>query len=752
MNPGGGTPGGQRPGRAGPAGGAWPRALAPLLTASVISASILSACGPDTSSVHEVRRISHDLLASPQSWRVLSAPAHADGAAAGDQDNAPGASPGVVPVVITPDVEYATDSGDRAALALSPPCEVELTIPADAGSAALVLFAGVDLRVARRLGRLAARDQEAEETGADRAPRYLDIIFEVEHNGIPVSSETVRTHAKRARDSAQEERAKHRWHAASGTADGRLPVRAGDRVLLRTRYGPETSADAIRFATEKAAPLAGFGPLLLEEVRSQAVQRATREHPNILFLVMDTQRLDRTDLMPRPSPQSGSDQPIQLTPRLAQLGRRGTIFENARASSSWTWPSTASLLTGRLPADHRVTNYTHCTLSHGLKTLAEVLEDTGYTTAAFSANPLISAGRQFDQGFGTFRSVNEFMRGDTLLPDIFTWLEQHGDERFFLYIHLADPHSPHEPLPQDLERLCGTRTTPYPARMIAALGTQLRAKAPPQPAAAARAYTQADPSSIVSTEQAQWLDKVYNASVATGDRWVGALLDELEALGLTEDTVIAYTSDHGEELLDHGLFEHAHTLHDELLRVPLVLAGPGLASGRRVATPVSNRHLAPTLARLAGADAPDSGLATDGLDLTALAQTAAPVFFETHKGWWNGRQFVTIHGVLAGDFILHWAPTGLPWEASSGSDPGPGQLRLYQRLDDPLQTQNLAATQPERARELQALIRARLAFDGEQAAGRSAGHGATGAGAGTLEMLRAVGYAGEADGLREDGR
>ena len=653
----------------------------------------------------EVRRVTHDLLAEPDGWMVTAC----------EEPQL------VAPVVITPDLEHATDSGDRPALWMPPPCEVQLQIPPDAQATHLVLFAGADLSVARLLARAPA--------GATGSAS-LDILFEVERNGVSVFAETIRTHPKRARDAAREDRPMHFWHPASGTDDGRLPVRAGDRIVLRTLLapgqvppakGPRGAGDALKV---------GFGPLLLEQTRTQPRTRADDEHPNILLIVMDTQRLDRTDL--GPGGRTG------LTPRLAELGRRGTVFENARASSSWTWPSTASILTGRLSADHGVKSYQACTLSHGLETLAEVLQDTGYVTGAFSANPLISVARQFDQGFETFRSVSEFQRGDRLLPDLFTWLEEHAQDRFFLYVHMADPHSPHEPLPQDLERICGTREAPFAPRMIETLATLLRAGARPAVDGPNGADSQADPSPLVSSDQARWLDSVYDASVATGDRWVGAILDHLGALGLEANTGIAFTSDHGEELLDHGLLEHAHSLYDELIRVPMVLAGPGLAAGRRVSAPVSNRHLATTLAHLAGAD---GRLGGEGLDLLQTEGLGGPVFFDTHKGWWNGREFLPIHGVIDGDFVLHWAPTGLAWEAPKGTDPGDGMARLYHRGDDPLQERDLSAERPRVLERLRALIQRRLATDHRRAAARGARPGR--AGASTMEMLRAVGYAGE---------
>ncbi|MDP6370325.1 MAG: hypothetical protein QF615_12000, partial [Planctomycetota bacterium] len=173
----------------------------------------------------------------------------------------------------------------------------------------------------------------------------------------------------------------------------------------------------------------------------------------------------------------------------------------------------------------------------------------------------------------------------------------------------------------------------------------------------------------------------------------------------------------------------------------------------------------PTLARLAGAS-PDAheSLGKDGRDLLDAAGEAAPLFFETRKGWWNGKEFQPIHGVVSGDHILHFAPQGQAWETQSqgtqsqgpqaqGSPPhttNRGQARLFQRLTDPLEKNDLAAENPQLVQELRALIEARLKADQARAAARGP-QPTAGAGAGTMKLLRAVGYAGDEDGESEAG-
>ena len=106
--------------------------------------------------------------------------------------------------------------------------------------------------------------------------------------------------------------------------------------------------------------------------------RAREGAPNVLFIVMDTLRADRMSCY-------GYDKPT--TPNVDRLAERGMRFERAFATSSWTWPSTASVLTGMGPLEHGVTGHRSCYLAHSLATLPKALQERGFTTAAFSANP-----------------------------------------------------------------------------------------------------------------------------------------------------------------------------------------------------------------------------------------------------------------------------------------------------------------------------------------------------------------------------
>jgi arylsulfatase A-like enzyme len=233
-------------------------------------------------------------------------------------------------------------------------------------------------------------------------------------------------------------------------------------------------------------------------------------------------------------------------------------------------------------------------------------------------------------------------------------------------------------------------------------------------------------------EYQNWLHHTYDAAVATADEYIGQILDQLEALELNDETIIIFTSDHGEELFEHGLLAHGHSLHEELVRVPLILAGPGIPVGARTDKLVSNRHIAPTLAKFGGVDLPDVPTPKD----LSQPETEAPdsVISSTLQGWWNGVHPLEIFSITTEEWVLHWAPTGAEWreEPEPGSD---GKWRLYNRADDPHEKLDLAEAHPEIAAQLLIELKDRVAISRSKSTGLSFGVGDAG-----TDLLRGIGY------------
>ena len=227
--------------------------------------------------------------------------------------------------------------------------------------------------------------------------------------------------------------------------------------------------------------------------------------------------------------------------------------------------------------------------------MAEVMQRAGMATGAFVGNPLIVPSQNFDQGFQTFHGTRAgvFVDGKDLVPGALEWIRENRDNRFFMYLHMVDPHVPYNPDPEVVARFGMQRPKAWTDNALSDIAaTMLRGGAYDE-------HGNSDYDRWIPKPVQEYMQTAYDEVVWTGDKWFGAVLDELDALGLDENTVVVFTADHGEELLDHGMVQHSHSLYRELVNVPLVLRGPGVPRGVRVDKPASNRSLFETLQALA---------------------------------------------------------------------------------------------------------------------------------------------------------
>lgn len=558
------------------------------------------------------------------------------------------------------------DYAELPALEMVPPCEVRYELAELGRGARLLLATGI---------------VEDGYTGGE-------VEFEVELGGRVVYS-TVHDATPEA---AQIDR---RWRRAAVSLD------AGGPLVLRTRVRGKASE----------SPRAAVAILEIVTPRQVPRRRATPEHPNLVLVVIDTLRRDALSIY---APERRRD-----SPNLARLAEAGTVFEQAYVPAPWTVPSTASILTGLSPADHGLgfgdSNY----LTSEVITLAEVAVEAGLVTAAFSCNPLIARSRNFAQGFLEFHDSPGWPQGEAIVEGVERWLEKHRDERFFLYLHVVDPHAPYEPAPDLRRRYQSRRPEGYPETSVEKF--MLRFWKDP---------TAFSPEFLARV--AAFNRVLYQGEVASIDRTLGRLFTRLRALGLLDRTVIAVTSDHGEEFHDHGLMGHVFQLHRELTRVPLVIAGPGVAQGRRVSERVEVRHLAGTLLRLARLD--PGPLAAPNLLVSEerLAAAREPFFFTTLHGRYregdSWRPARGLHGVLVGDWLLFWSPIR---EAR-----GHPCTFLFDLSRDPAERKNVATEHPQVVERLKQGI-ARWLKNGQRFDVRAAIGGSA-----DLELMKGLGYLG----------
>lgn len=330
--------------------------------------------------------------------------------------------------------------------------------------------------------------------------------------------------------------------------------------------------------------------------------------PNILLVVMDTARADHL---------SCYGYPRQTTPALDALAGEGTLFENACTPAGWTLPAHASLFTSLYPSAHGL-NRVGDRLAEGVPTVAERLARLGYRTVGITNNAFIGKLSGLCRGFETFieptaplsgvRPAIVRKAGRRLHRLLFGQRWDIGASRtaalalrqmaaggkrdrrpFFMFLNFMEPHQ--------------TYGAPASYRLMFVDGDRERAEAIPQDVAGflTRAFT-------LSEEELALLRGLYDGQLRYLDLHLGEMLARMRRLGLLDETVVVITSDHGENLGEHGLMGHLFSLHETILRVPLIVRHPAaFAAGARSQQPINLVDVAPTLLELAGA-APDPTL------------------------------------------------------------------------------------------------------------------------------------------------
>lgn len=314
------------------------------------------------------------------------------------------------------------------------------------------------------------------------------------------------------------------------------------------------------------------------------------EPPNILLVTVDTLRADHTTPY-------GYER--QTTPHIQRrMADRGAVLEHAYAPAPWTLPSMSALFAGRYPNELVGESLTGFGIPSDVTPLAERLAAAGYATAAFNANPTMHEGNGFARGFATFYTpdVDAGWHGRNA-ADVgrraIAWLRRHQSQRFFLWVHFLDPHDPYL-APQ----LVDGRSEFYPDYAGPVRGNW------PGGLYSGEIRHELEPADV------RQLAALYDSEIRHTDSWVGRLLASL-APEVERETFIVLTSDHGEELYEHGGFKHGQTLYEEQIRIPMVVRWDGrVPQGLRPPGELTLIDLFPTLLDLARAE-PDP--ATDGV-------------------------------------------------------------------------------------------------------------------------------------------
>lgn len=308
---------------------------------------------------------------------------------------------------------------------------------------------------------------------------------------------------------------------------------------------------------------------------------------NIILVSFDTLRADNVGALGYPK---------NTTPTIDQFAQREFNFTNAISVASWTLPSHMSWFTGVYPSEHKVLNKFTIDeeivnlgqVSPDLVTLAQILQENGYRTGGFTGGAAVHHQFGFDQGFEIYTDNKDFAGFEESIPKALEWIKNHQGEKIFLFLHGYDIHGQYVP-PDGYDYrfvdfdyqgpLTGSKEEQKELREEGLTRGQI----------------------FLTPDDVRFLTALYDEKVQRADEQFSRFVAEYQKLGLMDKTVFILSSDHGEELYEHGRIDHGHSLYEELVKVPLIISLSGKSRGREIQSQVRSIDLMPTILELVGA-------------------------------------------------------------------------------------------------------------------------------------------------------
>ena len=336
------------------------------------------------------------------------------------------------------------------------------------------------------------------------------------------------------------------------------------------------------------------------------VSGAPPDSPPVILLTVDTLRWDALSLYGASTP----------TPSLDALAADSVVFDRAYSTAPWTYVAFTSIHTGLTPWGHGVI-YPDDRIPDNAPVLAPMMRDYGYNTAVIGRNDLLTRsaiGHALPESFSDVNFYPRYLRPTTraqpFLNDRYpdwlgqgatteqlgeygsTWVRNHMDSPFLLWLHFFDPHYPYD-FQQD-----------FPPAF--------------DPPANVRKYTGSELIRVLHRGRRwpgmrEWARALYQSEVQAVDRAIGKFVEDLKREGIYDRAIIIFTSDHGEEFAEHNVYGHLRTLYNESVRVPLFVKLPNSTVTARQPQPVSTVAIAPTIFDLAKIPYNSRGYSSDPL-------------------------------------------------------------------------------------------------------------------------------------------
>ncbi len=300
------------------------------------------------------------------------------------------------------------------------------------------------------------------------------------------------------------------------------------------------------------------------------------KNPNLIFIVVDTLRDDHTSFE---SPQ------LQTTESLKSLLlKKGVYFKNSHSNAPWTLPSISSMITSKFPSELGIKNLVS-KINKKEFTLAELMKENGYKTCSIISHILLKKTYGFSQGYDIYNEKNisdKFgnhfsISSPGVTRDAIDFIQKNKSKKFFLFLHYFDPHY----IYIDHEKKFGYKGS-FTSKDISFLRKQIRLK-------------------NYSANDIDYLKYCYDTEIRFTDTYIGKFIKELKKQNLFDNTLIVFTSDHGEEFVERGWLGHSTTLNSEQTNVPLIIKPP--LNYKRDVKPygninVSNIDIIPTISSI----------------------------------------------------------------------------------------------------------------------------------------------------------
>ncbi|HSE42774.1 MAG TPA: sulfatase [Acidobacteriota bacterium] len=394
-------------------------------------------------------------------------------------------------------------------------------------------------------------------------------------------------------------------------------------------------------------------------------------YPNIVLITIDTLRSDHC---------TPYGYKRDTTPFMSTLAQQGSLFENVYAPMPTTGPSHSTMFTSRYPLSHGVVKNGYV-LPKEEVTIAEILQQNGYTTAAVVSSFALNSKFGLNQGFSfydeEFIGKNPSMRTDRwqgieveglfdrrakeTTATALKWLKSQGNKPFFLWIHYFDPHGPYDPP----ER--------YKKKFLSALN---------------------------SDQEPQHTYDMYDGEIAYTDTEIQKVIKYIDDQGMDEDTLLIVTADHGEGLGQHNHMHHGLFVYEEAVRVPLVIRWPGkIPAGLRIRDRVELLDLPPTILEITGVPAKTAGYQGRSmkslLKPDAVQRQSRPIFFQRRLYETENYKGHVVKGEKLGVLLDQWKYIEALKEQS---------VELYDLKNDPGELTNVSRDHPDQVKQLSLLI------------------------------------------------